>query len=270
MSIKYSSRGQAIPNTTIKINDKDFLDKGNTRIYWLGFAGILIVSNQSKILIDPVLEGFDMPVLIEFPIKTKDIVDLDAILITHGDGDHCDIQTLSELKLVTQSIHTTHYVSSLLFEKLAHPNIVSHSIDDTFKLKGIDITLTPVLHNWQNDYPKYAYRYWNEDEACGFFINTTHGSIWLPGDSKLIDSQLHMKEPDVILFDFSNNPWHITFEGAIKLANAYPNSKLICIHWGSVDAPDNDAFNANPMDLFTFVQNPERIIVINPGENFVL
>lgn len=49
--------------------------------------------------------------------------------------------------------------------------------------------------------------------------------------------------------DFSDNEWHITLEGTIKLCNAYPNAKLIPIHWGSVDAPDWSTFNGNPEEL---------------------
>ena len=79
-----------------------------------------------------------------------------------------------------------------------------------------------------------------------------------------------MPTPDVILFDFSDNEWHITLEGAIKLANAYPNAKLICIHWGSVDAPTMSPFNGNPQVLFDRVVHPERIQVLAPGQEYIV
>ena len=79
-----------------------------------------------------------------------------------------------------------------------------------------------------------------------------------------------MPDPDVILFDFADNAVHITFEGAVKLANTYPKAQLICIHWGSVDAPDMNTFNGNPEDLVPRVTNPERIHALAPGEVFAL
>ena len=79
-----------------------------------------------------------------------------------------------------------------------------------------------------------------------------------------------MPEPDVILFDFAYNDWHITLEGAIRLANTYPNSDLVCIHWGSVDAPEMTPFNGNPENLYQRVTHPERIQVLAPGEAFTL
>lgn len=49
---------------------------------------------------------------------------------------------------------------------------------------------------------------------------------------------LSMPNLDAILFDFSNTERHFAFKGAVKLANAYPNTSLLLNHWGSVDAPD--------------------------------
>ena len=79
-----------------------------------------------------------------------------------------------------------------------------------------------------------------------------------------------MEEPDVILFDFADNDWHITLEGAIQLANSYPNSDLICIHWGSIDAPHMTPFNGNPEELYNKIIHPERIKVLAPGEVYSL
>ena len=83
-------------------------------------------------------------------------------------------------------------------------------------------------------------------------------------------SKLQYEEPDVILLDFADNGWHITFEGAVKLCNAYPNATLIPIHWGSVDAPDWSTFNGNPMQLAEAIVNPERLKVLVPGEAYSL
>ena len=92
----------------------------------------------------------------------------------------------------------------------------------------------------------------------------------MPGDSRLLEEQLGYEEPDVILLDFSDNEWHITFDGAVKLCSAYPNATLIPIHWGSVDAPDWSTFNGNPEDLKKAIVNPERLKVLVPGEAYQL
>ena len=42
------------------------------------------------------------------------------------------------------------------------------------------------------------------------------------------------------------------------------------VHWGTVDAPEMNAFNGDPKSLNGRVVNPERIRVVAPGEAFVL
>ncbi len=34
---------------------------------------------------------------------------------------------------------------------------------------------------------------------CGYWLDTPDGTIWLLGDSQLLESHLHMKQPNVIL-----------------------------------------------------------------------
>ena len=40
-----------------------------------------------------------------------------------------------------------------------------------------------------------------------------------------------------MLFDFSDSEWHFGLDGAIAMANAYPQTPLLLQHWGCVDAP---------------------------------
>ncbi len=61
MNIKKSKDGQAMPSYTRTLTPDDFKNNDETRVYWLGNASILINSNGENILIDPLLEGFDMP-----------------------------------------------------------------------------------------------------------------------------------------------------------------------------------------------------------------
>ncbi len=79
-----------------------------------------------------------------------------------------------------------------------------------------------------------------------------------------------MPAPDVILFDFSDNDWHIGLEGAVKLANAYPQAQLLCIHWGTVDAPDFTPFNADPRVLLERAENPGRVLALAAGQALTL
>jgi hypothetical protein len=79
---------QAKAPTTQPFDKKAFGKSKNTTIRWLGMAGFLINSRGTTFMIDPLLEGYDMPLLMKFPITPKEVPHLDAIFATHSDNDH--------------------------------------------------------------------------------------------------------------------------------------------------------------------------------------
>ena len=268
MELRRSARGQAMAPATIQITKEAFAPIAGTSIRWLGNAGTLINSRGTNLMIDPVLEAFDMPLLIDMPIRPEDVPSLDAVLITHIDGDHCSVPTCQSLRGVCKSYHAPRYVAGEM-QRASIP-AAGHGIGERFQINGIEGALTPADHDWQNDFPEFAFRHWEKEDACGFLLETPDGSVWMPGDSRLMREHLSMPAPDVILFDFSEDPYHISLEGAATLANAYPDAALICIHWGTMDAPDRDPFNGDPSLLPARIDHPERIHVLAPGEAFAL
>ncbi|CAD5903145.1 conserved hypothetical protein [Carnobacterium maltaromaticum] len=259
---------QATPPKTIPFGPEAFQESNHTEIRWLGNSGIFLNSRGYCMMVDPVLEGFDLPLLIDMPIKTDQVPHLDSILITHSDNDHFSIPTLEKLLPLTTALHAPKYVAGLVKEKMNH-EAIGHDIHASFDDGPLKITLTPADHLWQNESKKYD-RIFKLEDFCGFWIETPDGTLWIPGDSKLLPSHLEMPEPNAILFDFSDNEWHIGLDNAIKLANTYPNADLILSHWGTVDAPQMNVFNGNPADLLHRVDNPERIQIVAAGDVFIL
>jgi L-ascorbate metabolism protein UlaG (beta-lactamase superfamily) len=245
-----------------------FAPSATTTLRWLGMAGFFINSRGTTLMVDPLLEGFDMPLLITFPIAPKDVPHLDAVLVTHADNDHFSVPTNQDLKPVTKVYHATVYVDSLL-HNLGLP-AVGHGIGEQFAVGPLRVTTTAADHAYQNAYPGISKRRFKNEDACGFLIETPDGTIWAPGDSRLLPQHLTMPAPDAILFDFSDSEWHFTLAGAVKIANAYPNTVLLLNHWGSVDAPGMTPFNGDPQQLAKLVTNPQRIRVLAPGEPFTL
>jgi L-ascorbate metabolism protein UlaG (beta-lactamase superfamily) len=260
---------QAKAPTTQPFAREAFDSSGTTVLRWLGMAGFLINSRGTTIMIDPLLRGFDMPIMIEMPIVAEDVVRLDAVLVTHSDNDHYSVPTCRDLAGVTKAYHSTQYVASLMAEEGLPAQ--SHDIGDAFVVGDIRVEVTPADHAWQNASPGASTRLFKDEDACGFWIETPDGTIWAPGDSRLIpDHHLQMPAADAMLFDFSDSEWHFGLDGAITMANAYPDTPLLLYHWGSVDAPDFAPFNAEPESLYGRVTNPARIHVLAPGEPFTL
>ena len=252
------------PNTQF-FGKEAFEPSDDTVIRWLGVGAALINCHGSCVMIDPMLKDANMPMLIDFPITVEQIPFLDAMLVTHIDRDHYSLPTCRAVADRCREFHSTQYVAS----EMNHDGIpgIGHDIGDRFSVGPMNILVTPADHCWQNEDKRYKdKRVYVPEDYCGFYIDTPEGSFWDVGDSKLLEEQLHMPEPDMIFFDFSDNEWHITLEGAYKMAEACPNSELVLIHWGSVNRPDITACNANPMDLFENVKNPSRVRIVAPGE----
>lgn len=258
---------QATPPPTKHFGTEAFLSTNQTEIRWLGNAGFFINSHGTCVMVDPLLTGFDMPLLIEVPIQPEEIPHLNAVLITHNDNDHYSLPTCQAMQAICPEFHSTRYAASLI--KAAGLLGIGHEIGDEFRIGNLQIRLTPADHTWPNHFPGQD-RIFQQEDYCGFWIETPEGVIWATGDSRLMPEHLDMPAPDAIFFDFSDSPWHFGLEGAVKLANAYPDTPLLLCHWGTVDAPDMKEFNGDPEELKERVVNPERIYVLAPGEPFIL
>ncbi|MBQ2656693.1 MAG: MBL fold metallo-hydrolase [Erysipelotrichaceae bacterium] len=260
---------QARPEKTVHIEKEAFDRIGNTEIRWLGGAGAMINSRGTIIMIDPVLSGFDMPLLIDMPISEEEIPYVDGMLITHCDNDHFCRECQDKFVGKVKTYHTTNYVASLYKER--HDiEANGHQIGEGFAINDVKVTLTPADHDWQNYSAKHHIRDFQKEDYCGFYLETEDGAIWAIGDSRLLNIQLLMKEPDVILLDFSDSKWHIGFDNAVTLCNTYPHSVIIPWHWGSVDAENMKEFNGDPWELQKRIVNPERLMILDPGEAYIL
>lgn len=258
---------QARAPKTIPFGPEAFAPLESTEVRWLGNAGMLLNSRGTCLMVDPLLEGFDLPLLADPPITSREVPRLDAVLITHSDNDHYSLPTCRGLAPACGEYHGTGYTAELMSRE-ALP-AVGHGIGESFRVGDIRVTLTPADHTWQADAGIHD-RIYRPEDCCGFWMETPDGAFWAPGDSRLMDAHLHMPSPDAILFDFSDDSWHIGLENAIRLGNTYPRAALLLSHWGSVDAPDMKPFNADPADLDGRLENPGRIHILAPGEPFPL
>ncbi len=144
MNLQFNEKGQAVPEKVVPITDAAFEAKSGTEIYWLGNAGALINSRGTALMIDPVLSGFDMPLLIDMPLTEAQVPHLDAVLLTHCDNDHYSRSTCKALAPVVSEFHATHYVASLLRDELGIDG-KGHGIGEQFDAGNTHITAVHIL-----------------------------------------------------------------------------------------------------------------------------
>ena len=104
---------QAKAPDPIPFGKEAFSPQAGTTVRWLGGAGALVNCRGTNILIDPVLEGFDMPLLVESPLRVEDVPQVDAVLLTHSDNDHFSRDTCRDLAPVCGAYHAPRYVAGL-------------------------------------------------------------------------------------------------------------------------------------------------------------
>lgn len=151
-TVRTNDKGQAVPTGAVALTANAFGPQEFTTISWLGGAGFLLNARGTCIMVDPVLEGFDMPVVFDAPIAPADVPELDAILITHIDNDHFSRPTCHDVASVCPAYHAPQYVASVAREE-GLPG-VGHDIDESFTVGNVTARLTPAWHNWQNDSKK--------------------------------------------------------------------------------------------------------------------
>ena len=131
-TVKSIKKYQAKAPPTQPFDAAAFQPSSQTTLRWLGMAGYFINSRGTTLMVDPLLKGFDMPIMIDFPISTEQVPRLDAVLVTHADNDHYSVPTNRDLLRVTKAYHSTVYVDSLMKNE-GFPSF-GHNIGDTFRV----------------------------------------------------------------------------------------------------------------------------------------
>lgn len=273
--------GQAKAPHTQPILQQAFEAGESTVLYWLGGAGFLLNCRGTVILIDPVLmtsptdsgvSELGMRLLVPLPILAEEIPQAAAILYTHTDQDHLAPQTAQALAQTAGVYAGTSAVLARLMELgIPEDRTQMLRIGETVHFGPVAVTPTVADHAWQVlDPERYGPPHGPED-CCGFLMETTDGTIWLPGDTRFLPEHLEMGPVDVLLLDVSDDPYHLGHEKEIALANHYDKAMLIPCHYGCYDARDALPFNGDPAKLAPWITNADRrLIVLAPGEPFRL
>ena len=254
--------------------DHSFFDKGNdTALTWLGNASVLINARGTIILIDPMLTmvvrngkqaaetGHRLKV--SLPIEAKHLPGVDAVLYTHSDGDHFGKKTAATLehRLKPIFIAPPPVQPGLRDIGVSQDRIVTAEDYRSIQVGEAEVVVTPTLHDFQEKNP------WKRGDCSGFLVKTPDGTIWHPGDTRLIDELLEVKDVDVLFFDVAQCDAHLGPEGSARLAETCGARYLIAYHYGTLDVPPGGAFGSDPEYCLPLVEGlSARYLMLNPGE----
>ena len=261
------------PLVTRPIKSDFFDEKTQTLVTWLGMAGAMINVRGTILLIDPLLtmsvrdgrqlcEG-EHPLKLPLPIEAKDFPKLDVVLYTHADFDHFGPLTAQVLadRFDTRFIAPSPVVEGLRDLGVAERRITQVREDDAVKLGAASIQVTSALHDWQEQDP------WQLGDCCGYLIWTPDGSIWHPGDTRLIPALMEVKDVDLFLFDVAALDAHLGPQGSAKLAESCGAKVMLAYHYGTFDLPPGSYGSCDPDESLVFIEHMQaEFLKPDPGE----
>jgi L-ascorbate metabolism protein UlaG (beta-lactamase superfamily) len=125
----------------------------------------------------------------------------------------------------------------------------------------VEIKVTPALHDWQENEP------WGRQDCCGYVLKTPDGSIWHPGDTRLIDPLLEIRDIDVLFFDVAAVEAHLGPQGSVRLAESSGARVLVAYHYGTFDLPPGSFGGCDPADSLPLIAGlPADFLQPDPGE----
>lgn len=256
---------------TIPISDSFFDKREDTKVTWLGMAGALINCRGTIIFIDPLISygasnkecETGNRLLVPLPVTADSVPKADVICYTHADSDHYAEKTA---RILNSRLSPTFISPAPVFESLNKIGIEktrSFKITDfaTYSFGDVDIIITPALHDWQEVNP------WKREDCCGYLIKTPDGTIWHPGDTRLIPELEEIKNVDILFFDVAAVDSHLGPRGSARLAETSGAKAMIAYHYGTFDLPAGSYGGCDPDDALPYIKDLQAVFLKpDPGE----
>lgn len=248
-------------------------------ITWYGHASFLLRLGDTKILTDPVFAkrlgpGTDrlVPVLPDPQLLRW----LDAIVISHADMDHFDMDTLRGLsaRFPNASIHVPRGTAGLA-QRAGFARVFEHARYGRVTLGDVSLTAVPAIHGLRR--PPYRS---DSMDWVGFMIESPDTRIYFAGDTGMGDifepMRRHFGPVDIALMPAGawaprafQKAHHVTPEEALEISRILDASLSIGMHWGTYPlSPEPPTEQKRRFLAAGTAQNPSTVMRIGETRVF--
>ena len=219
-----------------------------------GHACFVVERDEKRVIIDPFLTGNPAA-----DIGPDQLPRLDAILLSHGHGDHLgDAVALSER-------HQAVVVATYELAKFcAHHGATTHGmhIGGAHQFPFGRVKLVPAFHGGQVEGDKTGSYTTN---PCGVVVTIGGKTVYHTGDTGLtLEMQLLAGKIDLMLVPIGDN-YTMGVEDAARAVEFVKPKSVIPMHYNTWDL-----IRADPQEFRRLVGKTAAVTILSPGESYTL
>jgi N-acyl-phosphatidylethanolamine-hydrolysing phospholipase D len=214
------------------------------RAIWLGHASFLLAGCGMRLLVDPVFADHCGPARwmgfkrrVAPPCRLEELPPVDAVLLTHGHYDHCDLSTLRRLGRGLPLLVPTGHARWL--RRKGFTRLTELAWWDGIDRDGVRITAVPARHF-------NARTPWDRNRAhwCGWTVAGGGVTLWHSGDSgympafREIGERLGPIDFGMVAIGAYSPRWfmaplHMNPAEAVLAAREARCRRAVGMHWGT-------------------------------------
>jgi len=211
------------------------------KLKWLGHASFLLKTGGKRIYIDPYAGDYAEKA--------------DVVLVSHGHGDHCDLEKLS----MVRTLETVIYTSEACAEGIPPGNVVTMSPGEKRGINGVTVHAVEAYNFKRFRSPGVPYH--PEGTQIAFIVESEGKRIYHAGDSDYLPSMDELEDVTLALLPIMGRAV-MDVDEAVEAAIGIGPEMVMPMHWRSSDPREFKRKVEARSDL--------RVVMMEEGEEITL